>query len=456
MNNTVSGNPDLPSLLQRIHEIFSRHKTLTLVSSSPEGELWAGKVYFGSQAGDLYVALEQGRNYRNILKNPRVFFVIEHGVPDLFLQGEGMAERLGPVEEREERHIIFRNAFELVPFAQAYPGVEIFRIHPTRLYVSDFRREWQPRAELLITPEVKQKLAGFSQHSRSRLKTFLKATRPFSFTATLFPVLLGTLLAPSPSLGLFLLTLLSALLLHAGVNVLSDSFDYKKGADTWKVLGSSRVLVDKEMDPRVHQLFGWILAGSGSLLGLILTYLTGPALFLFGVAGIFLGIGYAGPPGLKYRGLGDLAVFLAFGPLMVLGAYYVQTRSVSMEPALLSIPLGLLTIAILHGNNYRDLRVDAEAGYQTFAGFLGEQASSWYYLFLVLSAYLIQGIFVSLGWLSPVTLLTLLSLPLALRNIRTALNPRRVAFTFLDLLTAQLHLVYGLFFTLGVILGRFT
>jgi nitroimidazol reductase NimA-like FMN-containing flavoprotein (pyridoxamine 5'-phosphate oxidase superfamily) len=74
--------------LRAAWKVLRDHKTLTLVSSG-EGQVWAGKVYYGVKDGYLYVALEQGRNYRNVVANPRVFFVIEHGVPDRFIQGEG-------------------------------------------------------------------------------------------------------------------------------------------------------------------------------------------------------------------------------------------------------------------------------------------------------------------------------------------------------------------------------
>ena len=103
-----------------------------------------------------------------------------------------------------------------------------------------------------------------------RWKLFLQATRPFAFTATLFPVLLGTLLAPHPSLPLSALALLGALFAHAGINVLSDYFDFVRGADTWKVLGSSRVLVDGLMSPEVERRLGWSLVAGAAACGGVL------------------------------------------------------------------------------------------------------------------------------------------------------------------------------------------
>jgi len=131
--------------------VFRTNKAFTLVTHGSEG-MWAGKAYFGEEDGYLYVALEQGRNYRNILEQPEVFFVIERGVPDRFVQGRGIAESLGPIEERLQAHVIFRKAIELVLYAKMIPGVTLFRIRPTELYITDFGRECLVSCNLADTP----------------------------------------------------------------------------------------------------------------------------------------------------------------------------------------------------------------------------------------------------------------------------------------------------------------
>jgi 1,4-dihydroxy-2-naphthoate octaprenyltransferase len=434
-------------------EIFRKHKTLTLITCGEK--VWAGKTYYAEENGYIYIALERGKNYQNLLQNPQVFFVIDHNTPDLFLQGEGIAERLGTVEEREERKILFRHAFELVPFVQAFPGVEIFQIRPTHLYISDFRGEWKPRMHLEVNEEVFKILQNTPSSSYSPLKLFWKAVRPFSFTATLIPVFLGGILAPELHIGLFLLTLLSMLFLHSGVNVLSDYQDFIRNIDTWKVLGSSRVLVDEELPPKKHLLLGWALLFSGIFAGILLTLSVGWKLLLFGAGGVFLGIFYTFPPfGLKYRALGDLAVFLAFGPLPTMGSYYVQTRQLSITSFLLSIPIGLLTTGILHGNNYRDLKTDLEKGYKTVAILLKEKGSGIYYGVLVFGSYLWILLGVLMNLIPPLALLACLTFPVAWKNFQIAQNPRKVQFTLLDLLTAKLHFQYGILLLLGILLEK--
>jgi len=433
--------------------VFRTNKAFTLVTHGSEG-MWAGKAYFGEEDGYLYVALEQGRNYRNILEQPEVFFVIERGVPDRFVQGRGIAECLGPIEERPEAHVIFRKAIELVLYAKMIPGVTLFRIRPTELYISDFSREWKPRASVTVTDEV---MAFFRKH-RDRYSWWAlvwKAIRPFAFPATLAPVLVGSLAAPTFDWLRFLLTLVGTIVAHAGVNVISDYMDWKRGADTWKVLGSSRVLVDRLMEPSSHLRLGITLIVIAAMIGAILVSLSGPLVWFFMALGAALGIFYTVPPiGLKYRALGDSAVFLAFGPLMTLGAFYVQTSEFSWLPIWLSIPIGVLTIAILHGNNYRDIVEDREAGYQTVASLLGPRKSAYYYVTLLTIAYGSVVLLIAVGLLPLWSLAVLLTLPLAWRNIRVSFNHARVAFSFLDMLTAQLHMLFSLALATGIALGR--
>lgn len=441
--------------LKTAKKVFEENKTLTLVSYGKNG-VWAGKVYFGEENGYLYVALEKGKNYQNVIENPNVFFVIEHGVPDRFIQGEGIAERLGDITERPERSIIFRKAIELVVYAKKIPGVTIFRIRPTKLYISDFTENWKPRAEIEVTDEVLEIFRTVLKTKHNFLKVAFKAIRPFAFPATIAPVLLGTFISPHISIPMFLLVFFGLLLAHSAVNVLSDYFDYVRGADTWRVLGSSRVLVDGLMKPKHHLMLGIFLLLISLAIGSYFMFMVDYKVLYFIIPGLILGVFYTAPPlGFKYRALGDIAVFLAFGPIMTLGVYYIQTREISWLPLLLSMPIGLLTTAILHGNNFRDIREDLNAGYKTFAGVIGTKGSSYYYTILILLAYVFMVYFVLKGFLPMAVLLVLITLPMAFKNIKVSFNQALVNFTFLDLLTAKLQLYFSSLLIIGIILNRF-
>src|SRR5207249_3962475 len=88
----------------------------------------------------------------------------------------------------------------------------------------------------------------------------------------------------------------------------------------------------------------------------------------FGTAGLIGGWGYTAPPlQYKYRALGLPLVFMLMGPLMVIGSYYVVAGGFSWGAVAISVPVGLLVAAILHGNEWRDISEDARAGIATFS-----------------------------------------------------------------------------------------
>ncbi|MFN3821214.1 MAG: prenyltransferase, partial [bacterium] len=188
----------------------------------------------------------------------------------------------------------------------------------------------------------------------------------------------------------------------------------------------------------------------------VLLYYRGFPMFLLGLIGLLGGYAYTGKPlGFKYIALGDLGVFLLMGPLMTLGAYFALTGEMSLDPVLISIPIGLLTVAILHANNTRDIIHDSQAQVKTVAVLLGLSASRYYYAALVLGALLFVLALVAWGLLSLWSLLTLFSLPLALKNIRQMLNAQMgkvEEIAMLDVHTAQHHLLFGLLLLLSLVL----
>jgi len=440
-------------LLKDIFEVFKKNKTMTI--STIGDYMWSSKVYFATKGLYIYAIIEKSRNYKNILKNNKVFFLIERGVPDMFIQGEGEVEILGtPPEREEERALLFQKNVELIPFVKKIPELIVIKIKPKRIFLSDFRTFFKPRQEISVTEELLKKALELDK-GMPRWERFLKATRPFAFTATLISVLVGAFLAPKINLPLLFLALFGVLFLHAGVNALNDLMDYKYGVDDWLVLGASRMLQDKLLTVKEQTTLIITLLLLGSFIGFILTFLKGIWVLIIGIIGVFLGVFYQIKPiGLKYRALGDISVFLGFGPLLALGSYYVQTSELNLLPFFAAIPIGLLVIGILHGNNFRDLVEDIQAGYKTVASYLGIKGSSYYYLALVLFAYLLTLIFIILRILPWQTLLVLFTLPIAIRNIKLSFRPDHLQFDLLDLFTAQLHLFFGILFTLGIIISK--
>ncbi|MFA5519208.1 MAG: 1,4-dihydroxy-2-naphthoate octaprenyltransferase [Spirochaetota bacterium] len=300
----------------------------------------------------------------------------------------------------------------------------------------------------------------------SGLKVFLKkwflAVRPFSFPASLMPLLFGTALAATKggvkvNLLIFAIALIAMIFLHSATNLLNDYFDYKKKIDLIETPGSGGIMKGL-ISVNVSFKGAVVLYVAGSLLGLYLVSITGVILFYIGLAGLIVGIFYTQEKtlSLKYSALGDLAVFLNFGILGTLGAWVIQTGSFSWIPVVWALPIGILVIAILHANNWRDIEGDRKGNIKTVAMFLGDRGSLVYYTALLISPFAIilflmsGALFIDLGELSmPLSFgIVFFALPAAINLIHktgSRFVPERIMeFAVLDGLTAQFNIIFGL------------
>jgi 1,4-dihydroxy-2-naphthoate octaprenyltransferase len=187
--------------------------------------------------------------------------------------------------------------------------------------------------------------------------------------------------------------------------------------------------------------------------------LTGTVLLVIGAVGVAIGAGYTL---LKYNTLGDLAVFLNFGILGGLGSWVVQTKSFSWIPAVWTVPMAMLVIAILHANNWRDTISDGERRVRTFAAVLGDKGSFAYYGLLLFGsmglifAFILvpRVLFKTLPAMPWTFVLVLLALPKALqlwgRAVRRREPRQPMDFVILDGATAQYNLLFGLLCTASV------
>lgn len=288
-------------------------------------------------------------------------------------------------------------------------------------------------------------------------RMWIQAVRPFSFTASIVPVLLGTAVAAAQGMfdpWVFLLTAVAAVAIQGAANLFSDYFDYRGGYDTPESFGGSGVLIRGILLPSEVFLGGLVLLLLSAGIGVFLATTRGSTLLLLGGVGVLGAYFYSGRPvAYKYRALGDPVIFLLFGPLMALGAYFVQARAMGLMPVLYALPVGCLVTAILHVNNMRDIPFDARGGGVTVARLLGLRGSQLVLDGLVLSAYGLVLAGVATGTFVRGTALTLLSAPLAwglLRRVRGATGPRDLV--QVDVATARLHLVFGLLLVVGVLL----
>lgn len=299
-----------------------------------------------------------------------------------------------------------------------------------------------------------------------RLSLWWRALRPFSLTVSFLPPLLGGALAlllgrPVSPLTLSL-TLIGCMAAHGASNLISDYYDFVKRVDRPGTYGSSGLLVAGLVKPKVFLAGGGFLGTLAGAIGLFFLFTRPGTWPMAGVIllGGLLGLLYTAPPlELKYHAWGDVAVFLAFGPLMMLGTLWVHTGTLEPLAFWVSLPPAFLVDAILHSNNLRDRESDRVAGIETFAIKLGLRGSKLFYLLLLASAYLSLLLLVSTGILPGPTLLPLLSLPLAVKCARKVWHKELYppeAFALIDGETAGLHLCFGLFYLLGLLLSLLT
>ena len=287
------------------------------------------------------------------------------------------------------------------------------------------------------------------------LGAWMLAIRPRTLPAALAPVIVGSALAQAD--GAFRLlpaaaALVGALLLQIAVNLANDYFDYKKGVDTADRLGPVRVTQSGLIAPAtVRGAMGATLTAAG-LIGFYLMTVGGWPIALIGVASIAGVLGYSGGPyPLASHGLGDLCVFIFFGPVAVIGTYYVQALAWSGSALLMCLPPGLLITAILVVNNLRDIDTDRAAGKRTLAVMIGAAASRREYLLLVGLTYGAPLAAWLAGDYPPWILLPLLSLPLAARGIKMIYTTTGSALNEGLGRTAMLALVFSLLLAIGLV-----
>lgn len=290
-------------------------------------------------------------------------------------------------------------------------------------------------------------------------KAWIKTARPFTLTATLSPLLVGTAVAADEGIFHplnFLLSLLAGLFLQIGTNYFNEYFDYRYGLDSSESLGASTVIFRGAMSAR--QVFGGGLAcfGLATLLSLGLIYLVGPAIILFGVVGMAIAYFYSARPfTLARRGLGDIMVYLAMGLLMTWGAYYAQIQRWDWLVFVASVPVGLLVTAILNMNNVRDYQEDRLVHKLTLPVRFGQTFGVWYHTCLLFGSYLAVTIFVIARLLPVYSLLVWITFPLAFLNVRSILSATdRKAFVVGIKRTSALHLQFGVMLAIALLLTR--
>jgi 1,4-dihydroxy-2-naphthoate octaprenyltransferase len=296
-----------------------------------------------------------------------------------------------------------------------------------------------------------------------RLKLCFVATRPWSFTMTGFSVAAGCVLAVTLagrfSLSLALVTLLGAIAAHAATNLINDYFDTKNGVDREgapNTLYRPHPLLTGIFTPAETMRVSVALYAAAAVLGAYLAVVRGWPVAAIALAGGIVSVAYtAGPVELKYHGLGEVVVFLVWGPLMTMGSYFTQTGSWHGAGTVfwVSVPLGIWVALVLLANNLKDLAYDSATGIVTSVTRLGRERSHRLFMILVAATYTVSVFRVFPGPLSAWTLLVLLSLPLALRLAHGFMAAAEVP-PDADPQTAKVSTLFALLYLVALVMER--
>ena len=213
-----------------------------------------------------------------------------------------------------------------------------------------------------------------------------------------------------------ILTLIGIVCIHASVNVLNDYFDFKSGIDTATTptpfSGGSRVLPENLLTPRSVLIGGIILLAIGSLIGLYFLYIFNFPPLLIALISIAIITSVAYSPVLSKIGVGEVFVFLNFGPLLFTGVYYIQSGGlISTEAMVVGSIVGLMTTGILYINQFPDTDADKSKGRFHLVARLGKKRAAQIYKYIISTSYVIIIVGIVTFTIPPTTIIALITIP---------------------------------------------
>ena len=274
------------------------------------------------------------------------------------------------------------------------------------------------------------------------IKTYLRALRLPFLAGSIIPLITGSAFVFQRgwfSPLAFLMALVGVGALHLGSNLLNDYYD-ALGSDPINMRltafsGGSRVIQENEIAPNTILAFSVIFFSLGTACGIWFTLWGRPYVLLIGLCGLLAGWTYSSPPfRLMSRGLGEALIFLAFGPLITLGTYYVMTDSLCWSAFLLGIPNGFLIMAVIWINEFPDYQADLEANKRNLVVRLGLNRARYLYCLIMVLPFFAIIVLIHVIGLPVLAIIALGAFPLAIKAIQVVW--RRYLF-FKDLIPAQ-------------------
>lgn len=297
------------------------------------------------------------------------------------------------------------------------------------------------------------------------MNAYIKALRAPFLAGSIVPVIIAAAYAFVEKQFIFVPFLVSVLgvgTLHLGANLINDYYD-ARGSDPINIRftpfsGGSRVIQNKEIAPGVILFMALLFFALGLGCGIWLARFGRPLVLVIGSLGLVAGWSYSSPPlQLMARGLGEMAIFFAFGPLITLGAYYAMSGHLSWQAFAIGFPHGFLITEVIWINQFPDYQADKEAGKKNLVVRLGLDYSRYLYCLMMLLSFVAVIFLVGFTGSSYFIMISFISFPLAIKSMRTLwteyLSHERLIPA--QALTIQTLVAQGLLLSLGFVLSRF-
>ena len=285
-----------------------------------------------------------------------------------------------------------------------------------------------------------------------QLQFWWRAFRYHFVPPSIFPATLGATISwavdQTFNSFIFFLVLFAVVVNHLALNMTDDYYDYKHSVDQLKpgeknpYTGGSGILSSRQIKPQYMKTAFTLFYIITIIIGLYLTYTIGWPILIFGLIGIFCSIFYTMPPiKISHHGIGELTQLLNFGTIIGLGSYYSQTQTITLEAFLATLPLGIMLFSMITINEIPDYKEDKEAGKLTLIARYGKKTGVKIYITSWIITYTLIIISAILQLITPITLISLTSIPLVYRSTKQLKqhynDPIKLAPANLDMIKAH-------------------
>jgi len=295
------------------------------------------------------------------------------------------------------------------------------------------------------------------------LKNLIRALRLPFCTASILPFIFGFFLAHGNFKPLnFVLGFFAVLFTHFSANLMNDYADSKSGADWqdkryYSFFGGSKLIQEKVFSERFYLAASVVCLSLAFCCVLALSViLKSVFIIIIYLAILLLAVSYSKKPlQFSYRRIGEFIIFILFGPVLVMGGYFIQTGIFpTLEGFILSLPFAFLTTAILFSNEVPDFPEDKKAGKFTWVSVLGPDKAYLLYYALIFCAFFSVILSIVLGYLKPLTLISLIFILPALKaaNILKKSYADKMCLTESSKLTIAVQALVSIILIIGAIL----